>query len=69
MKALRDESFRPVTLILETQAEVDGVFALFDHAKICRAAGLEEVTYKVLEQWHNSTVAGRLHNQLKALLK
>ena len=32
--------FNPVTLILETQAEVDALYAFFNHYQLCAAAGL-----------------------------
>lgn len=42
MKATRDEVFTPVILTLETQAEVDGVFTLLNHALLAKAVELPD---------------------------
>ena len=39
--------FTPIHLILETQNEIDGIFALLDHAQLSQSVGLEGVWEKL----------------------
>lgn len=69
MKAHQEKKpkFIPVALILESQEEVDGVYALFNHAAINQAAGLSLDSYKSLEPFKNTGNTDRLHDALMKL--
>lgn len=65
-----NKSFRPVHLILETQAEVDGIFALLNHVRISDAVGLGGSEYiEPLRPYHKSSVTDSLHHELSRLLE
>lgn len=45
MKVLQEKSpFIPVTITLESQHEVDTIFALLNHGSLSRAVGLEDAS-------------------------
>jgi len=52
MKATQQKKFFPVTVILETQEEVDKVYALLDHAKLNKALDLKGC-YSVLTPYRS----------------
>lgn len=69
MKACRvDTLFRPVTLTLESQAEVDAVFAVLNHTQVCEALGIGENDFAALEPFR-SMGYDALHCKLTALFK
>lgn len=67
MKAHRENTFIPVTLILETQAEVDGIFALMNHTNVSAAAGLPEDAYEALQPFKRGNYV-TLHENLDKLI-
>lgn len=68
MKAERktESAFVPVILTLESQAEVDAVFSLLNHARICDAVELPDEAGGVLEPFH-SQYYHALHTNLDRL--
>lgn len=65
MKASRQEPpFVPVTLVLETQAEVDALFTLLNHSVISSAVGLDNEEYKALQRLRVVTNTSALHVKL-----
>lgn len=72
MKAHRETpkpAFIPVTLTLKSQAEVDGVFALFNNAKINETAGLPHESYKSLRPFVDQVNAGIIHDKLCNIIR
>ncbi len=72
MKAHRETpkpEFIPVTLILESQEEVDGVYALLNHLRVNDAAKLPYHAFKKLLPFVNQDNAAFLHSQIDALIK
>jgi hypothetical protein len=69
MKAERKEkkTFVPVTLNLETQTEVNGVYALLSHTKLSSAVGLFSEWQCLLP--YKSENIRRMQNELQDLLK
>lgn len=69
MKACRvDTTFRPVTLTLESQAEVDAIYTMLNHPKLCETLGLGKSDYKSLEPL-DSHAYPELYHKLCALMK
>ena len=71
MKAEREEkeAFVPVTLTLETQTEVDGLYTLLNHAMLSDAVGLCDAGQCLLPYRSENFCAHYLHLKLNALLK
>jgi hypothetical protein len=66
MKAHRDEAprpFIPVTLTLESQAEVDAVFVLLNHTRLSDVLKLGEA-YKALVPFRDPISTSYLHQLL-----
>jgi len=63
--------FHPVTLILESQAEVDAVFAFLNHNELCKTADLpgggEE--FMALLPYKNDSHCAALHAAICRLMK
>lgn len=66
MKAHRTPEFTPVTLTLETQAEVDGIFALLNH-DLSNSVGIHYDDYQCLKPFA-SHHANKLHSALCAYI-
>lgn len=67
MKASRNpKAFAPVILTLETQAEVDAIYAVLNHARLCDALGFES-EYKHLFPF-KSVEADNIHIKINKLL-
>jgi hypothetical protein len=59
-----NDAFQPVKLILESQAEVDAIFAVLNNCRVRQAIELPQDSYRALDDhddWHN---AHRLHLKL-----
>lgn len=69
MKASREETFRPVTIILETQEEVDGIYALMDDARLSRAAGIPSSCSSGLADFINEDKCFELASKIATLTK
>ncbi len=69
MKASREETFRPVTLILETQEEVDALFSFLNNNKLTSSVGLDYESYEALEPFANYQAVDALSNKLQKVLK
>jgi len=71
MKArLDDSSFKPVTLVLESQAEVDAIYAILNHISISKAIGLGDLNpSEILGTFPNEDNCNELHRILDRLIK
>jgi hypothetical protein len=72
MKAHRNEvpkPFEPVTLILESQNEVDACMALFNSGSVCEAVGLERNVYQTLLPYRSHKEETAKFNALCKILK
>lgn len=69
MKAHREEKFTPVTLVLESQAEVDALFSLINHNSLTKAVGLTVTDYEALEPFVNRENCMELHLKLCDIIK
>jgi hypothetical protein len=70
MKAHREEivpSFKPVTLILESQEEVDGLYAFFNHG-ISDVVGFGDDSFKVLKPFR-SDKGEDMHEEIQAYIR
>ncbi len=54
MKAKRESSFSPVTVILENQEEVNAMYALFNHSKVTRAVEISDSSYEHVKPFIDS---------------
>lgn len=71
MKATRntpEPKFEPVILTLETQAEVDAIYAVINHSSISDAIGLGDCEIGILKPFR-SMRAAVLHGALNNLIK
>jgi len=72
MKATRNPppaKFVPVTLVLETQAEVDAIFSVLNHCTVCLAIGTDNNEWETLRPFIDRDHAEKLHDALNALIK
>ena len=72
MKGTRAEApkvFQPVTLTLETQAEVDAIFTLINHSDTRRVSGLERGAYEALEKYNDQSNCHKLHMDLCKMMQ
>ena len=67
MKVLREQAFQDVTIILESQEEVDSVYALFNHSKIVEAVPVLAEAYKKLQD-HKSCGYNVFHESLSKIV-
>lgn len=66
MKIQTQKEFQPITVVLETQQEVDALFALVNHCGIQKTVGFGEKDYSLLSPYVNRTNTNRLHDLLVA---
>jgi hypothetical protein len=67
MKAQQQaDQFKPVTLTLETQAEVDAIFAVLNNSSVRQALEFEQDTYKVLHPYSTANY-NKFHQALNEL--
>jgi hypothetical protein len=67
MKADRKNTppvFKPVTLLLESQAEVDAIFSFLNHTDLVSAVDLPEDAFESLEPFRNEENCNKLHSAL-----
>lgn len=72
MKAERvAPAFIPVTVTLESQAEVDALYALLNHAHVSAAVGLHHSgqQWEAVQPFCNKTNCVVLHAELNKILK
>ena len=71
MKAERtaQKPFEPVCLILETQNEVDAIYAVLNYLKLCESVGLLSDDWKALEPYRSCNWEKRYESLLKAVRK
>lgn len=70
MKACREDTyFKPVTLTLESQAEVDAIYTVLNHTQLCEALELGEGDFEWLEPFKSNDSAERLHTKLNKLIR
>lgn len=69
MKASRKESnvFIPVCLTLESQAEVDAIYAVLNHGRLCDSLGFD-AEYKQLEPF-KSDESEEFHTKINNVFK
>lgn len=68
MKASRNPNeFIPVCLTLETQAEVDAIYAVLNHSKLCDVFGFDS-EYKQLEPYSTDAV-NEFHQKINKIIK
>lgn len=68
MKSLpHNDAFRPVTLLLESQAEVDAIFSVLNNTRVRIALELPRFSYKALDGKQDKQNCEKLHNRLNAL--
>jgi len=63
--------FAPVTLTLETQAEVDAIFSFLNHCHLTKAAGLGEEgsEWEALQAYCDRENCDILHSNFAKLIK
>lgn len=61
------ESFTPVCLMLETQAEVDAIYALLNHSVICDAVELGD-SFEALCPFKTDAMSEAFHVKISAIL-
>jgi hypothetical protein len=67
-RAKEIKTFTPVILTLETQGEVDKLYALFVHSRLCDAIDLGGF-WAVLSEFYNEENTDRMHAKLCKLMK
>lgn len=63
-----DLKFVPVSLVLETQAEVDAIFAVLNHTRLCDLLKLDCSDFQVLDPFKTKQ-ADRLHEAINKALQ
>ena len=61
--------FRKVALILESQEEVDKMYAVLKHRRITQALGWPEDIYLILEKYANKEAAQVWYDRLALIFK
>lgn len=70
MKAHREEQeFLPVTLTLETQAEVDGIYTMLLSNQLTTAVGLDDTKFLIVQNFADLQNCDRLFRQVREVLK
>lgn len=63
-----EEKFKPVHLVLDSQEEVDKVFALFNHSGLAESLGMFQ-WYSTLAPYGSRISASRYHSIIQGLFK
>ena len=61
--------FTPVSLVLESQHEVDAFYAFLNHPRMTRATGLPSTDYKALQPYVNRKNSGDIYSRIEAALR
>ena len=66
MKIQTQKEFQPITVVLETQQEVDALFAVVNHCGIQKSVGFKDSDYALLAPYVNKANVRLLEEQLIA---
>jgi hypothetical protein len=72
MTAYREEpkqEFKPVTLTLNTQAEVDGIYTLLLSNRLTSTVGLDDTNFMALRNFADLAEADRLFRKVQEVVK
>ena len=72
MRATREvkpKVFEPVVVTLESQAEVDGLFAMLNHIRVRETLGLTYGSYEALKPYRNRANSDVLWEALDDMVK
>ncbi len=70
MKAEQEKpDFKPVVLTLETQAEVDAIYAVLNNQPLCDILGFNNDEFECLKEYRNYSACKKMHQNILSALK